>query len=220
MGRTMMHHRRVSVAWKMIAVLVALVAFARGARAAVASTSACVCEQVGGTCKLEDLVPRSSTETCDPSALRSDGSLDENIYVQDNAYLTDLDLSGLKFLGGDLVIERNSYLQTIDASDLRTVSGDFIVSDNDYRFFEKLRLRMLDQVGGDLTITNNANLDFVSMRFITSIGGAVTVSNNYVNMKLFTPCGTTNGIIDLALNSFSSYVSVGEEKKCAQCRQN
>lgn len=217
MGRTMMHHRRVSVAWKMIAVLVALVAFARGARAAVASTSACVCEQVGGTCKLEDLVPRSSTETCDPSALRSDGSLDENIYVQDNAYLTDLDLSGLKFLGGDLIIERNSYLQTIDASDLRTVSGDFIVSDNDYRFFEKLRLRMLDQVGGDLTITNNANLDFVSMRFITSIGGAVTVSNNYVNMKLFTPCGTTNGIIDLALNSFSSYVSVGEQKKCAQC---
>lgn len=218
MGRTMMHQRRVSVAGKMISILFVLVAAStRGASAAVASTSACVCEQVGGTCRLEDLVPRSSTETCDPSALRSDGSLDENIYVQDNAYLTDLDLSGLKFLGGDLVIERNSYLQTIDASDLRTVSGDFFVSDNDYRFFEKLRLRMLDQVGGDLTITNNANLHFVFMRFITSIGGAVDVSNNYVNMKLFTPCGTTNGIVDLALYPSSSYVSVGEEKKCAQC---
>ena len=211
--------RRVSAAGKMNAVLfvvlVAAAAFVRGATAAVASTSACVCEQVGGTCRLEDLVPRSSTETCDPSALRSDGSLDENIYVQDNAYLADLDLSGLKILGGDLVIERNSYLQTIDASDLRTVSGDFVVSDNDYRFFEKLRLRMLDEVGGDLTITSNTNLGFVSLRFITRIGGAVTVSNNYGAMKLFTPCGTTNGIVDLA--SSPSYVSVGEQKKCAQC---
>ena len=206
---------RVSAAGKKMIALFVLAAAVRGARAAVASTSACVCEQVGGTCRLEDLVPRSSTETCDPSALRSDGSLDENVYVQDNDYLTDLDLSGLKFLGGDLVIERNSYLQTIDASDLRTVSGDFIVSDNVYRFFEKLRLRMLDQVGGDLTITDNDNLDFVSMRFVTSIGGAVTVSNNYANMKLFTPCNTNNGIVDLA--SSPSYVSVGEEKKCAEC---
>lgn len=220
MGRTMMR-RRVSAAGKTLAVLfvvlVAAAAFVRGATAAVASTSACVCEQVGGTCKLEDLVPRSSTETCDPSALRSDGSLDENIYIQDNAYLTDLDLSGLKILGGDLVIERNSYLVKIDGADLQTVSGDLTVSDNDNNGFRKFRLRALSQVGGDVTITNNGYLEFVFLRFISSIGGAVTISNNPGAMKLFSPCGTTNGIVDIASYPSSSYVSVGEEKKCAQC---
>lgn len=100
-------------------------------------------------------------------------------------------------ISGDVVMSSNQQLFTINLSTLRKIGGSLIIDGNtglvagEGDAASKIYFAMLQEVGGNLRISNNPQLDVIdaalSFMSLTRVGGVLTVENNPVLRKLHFP---------------------------------
>ncbi|CEG01934.1 unnamed product [Ostreococcus tauri] len=188
---------------------------------ALSSTSACACPTSGSqvTCAIENLVPADSSSTCDPGSMDADGFLDENIIIDGNTAVSSIDFSGLRRLGGALVVRSskfvtalrapdlvetvsgdvrieaaigvNNFLQTIDLKKLRVIGGSFAVVGETHASFTSLDVSELETVAGYFNVSDNSNLATLNVKNLRVVSneGEVKISGNKATLAVRANCG-------------------------------
>jgi hypothetical protein len=115
--------------------------------------------------------------------------------VQINAFLGNINLPSLTYIGGYLLIRSNPVLDTINLSSLRTVTRDLETRSN--AVLATINLPSLSTVVGDLQIFSNPSLTFVHLPKLTFIGSRISLCANNALFRIPSgpPDAPTSGLV-------------------------